>query len=91
MDEYCQEELQVHYEATIRFQAEVTRRDAVSLRVAFNAKAKSFSKYLKDLEATGKRIDRTMGRTKTNTNQFFAGLDRIMGKRRERSEDGHDS
>ena len=82
MDNYTKEELQVHYEAVIRRRASQTKQLSIAVRVANNAKNRSFQKYMKELEQTGWRIDQEMGRTGVDVEGFFFSLDKKLSKGR---------
>ncbi len=84
MDDYSTDELQIHYESVIRRRANVTKLGAIAIRVANNAKNRSFQKYLKELDLTGWRIDTQMGRIGMDVGGFFFDLDRKLSKGRKR-------
>lgn len=81
-DDYSADELQVHYEAALRLLADSEGRYAISIRTANNAKKRAFSKYMKSLAQTGKRIDKEMGRT-VQAQDFFTRLDMLRKKKKE--------
>ena len=82
MDDYTAEELQVHYEATIRNRAETMRDWSNVIRVANHAKERSYRKFIKRLEDTGRQLDLAMGRSSTETESFFSALDSFVSKKK---------
>lgn len=84
LDDYTWDEIQVHYEAAIRQDAYDRRNLALMNRISHHAKDRTFKKYLRQLEETGERLDRDMGRTRDSTNSIIAGIDRVLAKRQGR-------
>jgi len=74
MDEYCIEELELHYEALIRRQARQTKHWATALRLAQNGDRKSFKGFLKHLDEMWRKIELAAGRNIVSVDKFFAGL-----------------
>lgn len=87
MDEYSQEEAQVHYEAILRCRAETTRHWFTAIRVATNAKKRDVNKYLKELENTGRALDLAFGRrVEVETEAFFSTLDGLARSKKGRGD-----
>ena len=86
MDEYCQEELQIYYEASITHRAEMTQHWVIAIRVANNAGKRSLSQYLRKLSETGRRIDKVMGRLEVDPKQFFSSLEQMLKNNRKKKE-----
>lgn len=84
MDDYTAEELQIHYEASFRLRADLTVHWTIAIRVANNAKERSYRRYVKNLEDTGRQIDLAMGRIDVETTQFFSVLDDMVRSRKGR-------
>lgn len=82
LDDYTWEEVQVHYEAAIRGDADARHDKAILIRIAEHGKDRTFKKYLRQLRETGLRIDEGMGRTQMSADAIIAGIDRVLSQRR---------
>ncbi len=84
--EYTLEELDVHHEAILRREAEENKALANVMRVAQNAKAREYKKFIKQLEETGNRIDKATGQfqttAKTLSEDLGAALETVRQKKK---------
>ncbi len=72
--DYTLDEMDVHHEAILRREAAEHKSQANIARVAANAKAKQFSKFIKQLEETGNRIDKATGQFQTTAQNLSEDL-----------------
>ena len=75
MNDYTVDELQIHYEAAIRFRAEQQVMAATAVRVGNNAGKNDWRLYVKQLQNTWREIELSQGRTIVKADAFFRGLD----------------
>jgi hypothetical protein len=80
MEEYCAEELALHYEAVLRHRARTTKHWARVLRIAPNADKKIWRQFTRELDDTWKRIELAAGRSTVDVEKFFGGMSRARGK-----------
>ena len=73
-DDYTLDEIDVHHEAILRREADEHKAQANIMRVAANAKAKQFSKFIKQLDETGNRIDKATGKLATTAENLSEDL-----------------
>lgn len=77
MYEYTADELEIHYEASLRRRSEETRHWGLMIRVATNADKKGWAKYVKRLHNLWKDIEISAGRFPQPVQGFFGALERI--------------
>jgi hypothetical protein len=77
MYDYTADELEVHYEASIRRRAEETRHWGLMIRVATNADKKGWRKYVKRMHNVWKDIEIAAGRFPQPVHAFFGALDQM--------------
>jgi len=82
MDEYCIEELTLHYEALVRREARQTGHWATALRLAQNGDRKAFKGFLEHLDDMWRQIELAAGRNIVNADKFFGQLAGIGQKRK---------
>lgn len=91
MEEYCIDELSLHYEAMVRTSAKEQKRLAVAVRAATQSDKKGWQKYMKSLGDIWKDIEFAAGRSISTPGTFFAGLTKVKGSRpRKGNRDGND-
>ena len=87
--DYTQDEIDIHHEAILRREAAEQKAQANIARVAANAKTKQFSKFIKQLDETGNRIDKATGNFQTTAQNLSedlgAALSTLRKKRQSKS------
>lgn len=80
MEDYCAEELSLHYEAVLRQRARITKHWARVLRIAPNADKKAWRQFTHELDGAWKRIELAAGRSTVDLEGFFGGVKRARGQ-----------
>ena len=81
MEEYCIDELALHYESMVRTSAKQQKRMAIAMRVATQANNKGWKTFMKNLNNVWKDIELAAGRSLSTPNSFFAGLTMLKGSK----------
>lgn len=84
--DYTLDEIDVHHEAILRREAAEQKAQANIARVAANAKTKQFSKFIKQLDETGNRIDKATGNFQTTADNLSADLGAALDTLRKKRE-----
>ena len=85
MEDYCIDELSLHYESMVRTSAKEQKRMAIAMRNATQATKKGFQKYMKGLGDVWKDIELAAGRSLITQGGFFAGLTKVKGSKPRRA------
>lgn len=85
MEEYCIDELSLHYESMVRTTSKSQKRLAIAMRAATQADKKGFQKFMKNLDNVWRDIELAAGRSLSTPGTFFAGLTKVRGSQTRRA------
>lgn len=85
MEEYCIDELSLHYESMVRTAAKAQKRMAIAMRAATQADKKGWKSFMKSLDNVWKDIELAAGRSLSTPGTLFAGLAKVRGSKSRRT------
>ena len=74
MEEYCIDELSLHYESMVRTASKEQKRLAIAMRAATQANKRVWRDFMRSLDNVWKDIELAAGRSISTPGSLFAGL-----------------